>query len=92
MKINSVDDVKKWLNLVLKILWTPKKLEWQNLENIKNIFIDEISKAQMKNWQVLWPVRCALSWEEFSPGALELIYILWVEESIKRIEKVLSNF
>jgi hypothetical protein len=45
----------------------------------------------MKNWQVLWPVRCALSWEQFSPWALELIYILWVKESINRINKTLES-
>jgi glutamyl/glutaminyl-tRNA synthetase len=45
----------------------------------------------MKNGQVLWPARCALSWERFSPGALEMIYILGIKKSIERIEKVLKN-
>ena len=45
----------------------------------------------MKNGQVLWPARCALSWEQFSPWALEMIYILWTKKSIERIEKVLKN-
>jgi hypothetical protein len=45
----------------------------------------------MKNGQVLWPVRVALSWEQFSPWALELIYILWNNKSIERIKKVLKN-
>jgi hypothetical protein len=43
----------------------------------------------MKNWQVLWPIRVILSWEEFSPWAFELIYILWNEKSSERIKKVL---
>jgi hypothetical protein len=46
----------------------------------------------MKNWQVLWPTRFALSWEEFSVWALELIYILWNKKSIERLEKVLKSF
>lgn len=46
--------------------------------------------AGMKNGQVLWPVRVALSGEEFSPGALELIFILGREKSIQRVQKVLS--
>ena len=45
----------------------------------------------MKNGQVLWPVRVALSMEQFSPGALELIFILGREKSIERIEKVLNQ-
>jgi glutamyl/glutaminyl-tRNA synthetase len=44
----------------------------------------------MKNGQVLWPVRVALSGEKFSPWALELIYILWKEKSIERLEKSLK--
>jgi glutamyl/glutaminyl-tRNA synthetase len=44
----------------------------------------------MKNGQVLWPVRVALSGEEFSPWALELIYLLKKEKSIQRIENILN--
>jgi hypothetical protein len=29
--------------------------------------VEEIKKAEMKNGQVLWPIRVALSGEEFSP-------------------------
>jgi glutamyl/glutaminyl-tRNA synthetase len=45
----------------------------------------------MKNGQVLWPVRVALSGEEFSPGALELIYILGNKKSSERVEKLLKE-
>jgi hypothetical protein len=45
----------------------------------------------MKNGQVLWPVRVALSWESFSPWALELIFILWNRKSSERIEKLLKE-
>jgi glutamyl/glutaminyl-tRNA synthetase len=45
----------------------------------------------MKNWQVLWPTRCVLTWEKFSPWAFEMIYILGREESTKRIEKYLNK-
>jgi hypothetical protein len=45
----------------------------------------------MKNGQVLWPARVALSWEEFSPGTLEMIFLLWRETSLKRINNVLNN-
>jgi glutamyl/glutaminyl-tRNA synthetase len=45
----------------------------------------------MKNGQVLWPVRVALSGEEFSPWALELVYILGVEKSLERLKKSLTH-
>jgi glutamyl/glutaminyl-tRNA synthetase len=85
MKIISLEDAKKWLELALDIL--NKNVNMSSIEEIKNIFVEEIAKAWMKNGQVLWPVRCALSGEEFSPWALELIYILWVDEAKRRIEK-----
>lgn len=90
MKIENFDIVKKWLWLAKEILDNKNNL-FNNLEEIKNIFIENIQKAEMKNGQVLWPVRVALSWEEFSPGALELISLLGKEKSIQRIEKVLNT-
>jgi len=60
------------------------------LEDIKNIFIEAISKNGMKNGQVLWPVRVALSGEQFSPGALELIYILGQEKTTQRLKNILN--
>ena len=89
MKIESIEDVKKALNFSLEILNSIGNFE--DFENIKNIFIEKIKESGLKNWQVLWPLRCALSGEEFSPWALELIYILWKEESEKRIQKNLTN-
>lgn len=90
MKLESLDDVKKSLEFGLSIIQKPE-LHISDPESIKNIFIWEIQKADMKNGQVLWPIRVALSMEQFSPGALELIYILWREKSIERIQKVLNQ-
>ncbi len=89
MKIESMDDVKKSLELTKVILESDNNLD--NIWDIKNIFVEKIKEAEMKNGQVLWPARVALSWEKFSPGTLELIYILWKEESLRRINKVLET-
>jgi hypothetical protein len=32
-----------------------------------------------------------LSGEEFSPGTLEMIYLLWRDKSLERINNVLKN-
>jgi hypothetical protein len=61
------------------------------VQEIKDVFVQEIKAAEMKNWQVLWPARVALSWEEFSPGTLEMIFLLWREKSLHRINNVLKN-
>ncbi len=89
MKINSFSIVIKWINIALNIL--ENNNDFNNINEVKEIFIEKIKEAEMKNGQVLWPVRVALSWEQFSPWALELIYILWNKKSIKRLKKVLEN-
>lgn len=90
MKIEDISVAKNWLEIALDILQN-QIWEFENIDEIKNVFVEEIQKNQMKNWQVLWPVRVALSWEEFSPWALELIFILGREKSIQRIQKVLNS-
>ncbi|MCD5375146.1 glutamate--tRNA ligase [Candidatus Gracilibacteria bacterium] len=90
MKIESLTDVKTSLTVALEILENVEnKLE--SIDEIKNTFIDEIKNREMKNGQVLWPVRVALSMQQFSPGGLELIYIFGREKSIQRITKVLKQ-
>ena len=90
MKIPDLETVRKWLELSKAIL-EKQKWDFESIDQIKEIFIAEIKAAEMKNGQVLWPVRVALSMKKFSPGALELLYILWREKSIQRISKVLKD-
>lgn len=90
MKIDDLNIAKSWLNLALKVL-SDLKTEEFSLDEIKNLFVEAIKEAWMKNWQVLWPVRVALTSEEFSVWALELMYILWREKSINRIQKFLND-
>ncbi len=88
MKIENIEQVKNAIKIAIKILQWNK--DFSSIEEIKNIFIEKIKEASMKNWQVLWPVRYALSWEQFSPWALELIFILGNEKSSERLKKVLD--
>jgi glutamyl/glutaminyl-tRNA synthetase len=44
----------------------------------------------MKNGQILWPLRVALSGAEFSPGAFELAYILGRDETLRRVQNNLN--
>lgn len=90
MKINNFEDVKWALDLTLQIL-KDATLSLSTPEEIKQIFIEKIAESGMKNGQVLWPVRVALSMQQFSPGALECIYILGREKSIERLEKILKE-
>ena len=89
MKITQISEVKKAFVVASDIL--DNNDDFNSVDEVKNVFIEKIKEAEMKNGQVLWPVRVALSWEAFSPWALELIYILWNKKSSERIEKVLKE-
>lgn len=61
--------------------------EWTN-ESIYNALIALIGELGIKNGQMLWPVRTALSGKPTSPcGASELAELLGKEESLKRLNK-----
>ena len=89
MKIEALTDAKLSLEVALEVL--SKEIDTESMEKVKNTFIEEIKSRKMKNGQVLWPVRVALSMQQFSPGALELIHIFGKEKSIQRIQKVLKQ-
>lgn len=59
--------------------------DWSTEDSIKAVLTEVITKLGVKNGQVLWPLRVALSNEEFSPGVFELMVVLGKEKSLKRL-------
>lgn len=87
MKIETLDFARESLKLARDVL---EQADFSTLDELKASLLGRISEAWLKNGQVLWPVRVALSWEEFSPGAFELAHILGKEVSLQRISSLLS--
>lgn len=87
MKIESEAEALESLAFALPLL---ESGDYTSLDALKAPILEAIASAGKKNGQILWPLRVALSGEEFSPGAFELAYILGKEESLKRIKKVLE--
>lgn len=58
---------------------------------LKEKLIELIKKKEVKVPFVMWPLRVALSREEFSPWWPELMEILWKSESIKRVKEIINN-
>ena len=64
--------------------------EWKN-ENLYAILQNLAVVNGMKNSQILWPVRTALSGKQSTPvGATELLELLGKDESLNRINKGIS--
>lgn len=59
--------------------------DW-NAESIRDALMVKIEEMQLKNSQMLWPIRTAVSGKRVTPGgALELAEILGKEETLRRI-------
>jgi glutamyl-tRNA synthetase len=58
---------------------------------IQEMLIKTIKDLNLKNGQVLWPARVALSGLQFSPGVFEIIWVLGKEESVARISAALEK-
>ncbi|WMI81309.1 glutamate--tRNA ligase [Anaerotignum sp. MB30-C6] len=90
----KTDDAIALSSLQAAIPVLEEMTEW-NETAIHDRLIALVGELGIKNGQLLWPVRTALSGEPTSPGgAIELADILGKEESIRRLKKgveLLSN-
>jgi len=65
-----------------------EEIETWNETTVHDTLMALVEKLGIKNGQLLWPVRTALSGQPTSPGgAMELSDILGKDETLKRIEK-----
>lgn len=87
MKIETEADGFSALEFALPLI---ESADYSSLDTLKSTILEAIANAGKKNGQILWPLRVALSGEEFSPGSFELAYILGRDESIRRIQKNLA--
>jgi glutamyl/glutaminyl-tRNA synthetase len=84
----SLETAKKSLELSLQAL---KNQEIWTEETIKSTLLEAIQPSGMKNGQVLWPMRVALTHVEFSPGAFESAWVLGRDKTISLLEEALSQ-
>lgn len=81
--------------VIEKAIEVSKKLKWEQgdstkSQEISDAYVRIVEVLGLKNGQVLWPVRVALSGLEKSPNFATLAVYLGKEEVIKRLEKALS--
>lgn len=62
--------------------------KWNNFDELHNFLLSLAEKYEMKNGQILWPLRVALSGKLKTPGgAVEIAYLLGKDESLRRIQE-----
>ncbi|MBE5767444.1 MAG: glutamate--tRNA ligase [Clostridiales bacterium] len=88
MKTNP-EVAKQALEWVLPVLEGAP--EWTET-TLHDLLMPAIAESGMKNGQVLWPLRIAISGREATPGgAMEIMYLLGREETLNRIRLSLSK-
>ena len=84
MKTNSENSMES-LKAAIPVLESLQ--DWTN-DGIYNALVELVNQMGIKNGQMLWPVRTALSGKSSSPGgASELAEILGKEETLIRLKK-----
>lgn len=83
MKTNSENALEN-LEKILPVL---EVLNDWSLDSLHDTIIAFVKELGIKNGQMLWPIRTALSGKKFTPGgAFELAEILGKDESLRRIK------
>ncbi|ACD52707.1 glutamate--tRNA ligase [Clostridium botulinum] len=84
---STVESSLENLQKVLPIIEEIDEANW-NKDYIHEKVFELIKSLEIKNGQMLWPIRTALSGKSFTPGgAFELAILLGKEESISRLKK-----
>ena len=84
-KMKVTDElVTSFLPEVIDLLSHLSDEQW-TVDTIKDELISYISSKELKNGQVLRPLRAILTGAQASPGAFEMLYILGKEESLVRL-------
>ena len=89
--------MKTTLEISLKALEAARAVltdleDWSSEETIHELLLSLPKQLEMKNGQVLWPIRTAITGKQFTPGgAIELTYILGKEEVLARIDNGIAK-
>ena len=61
--------------------------DWSSEEKVHDVLLALPKEMGLKNGQVLWPVRTAVTGKQFTPGgAIEIAWILGKDEALRRID------
>ena len=75
------------LQSLLEVKPVLENLDTWTMDSLHEELLALPKKLEMKNGQVLWPVRTAITGKQFTPGgAIEIAFILGKEETLRRIQ------
>lgn len=87
---SSPTDTKKGLTKAIELLENSEAVAWDSIESLSTILVQAVAETELKNGDVFWPVRVALSGRDKSPSPAELLWLLGSDESLMRLKAALS--
>ena len=87
MGVETIDQAKQALKFSQEIISKLENLD--SLDHIRQTFLENIKLSGQKNGAILWPLRAALTHEQFSVGAFEAIWVLGKEQTTKRLAQII---
>lgn len=90
-KKSTPEATKKGLEAILVTLSSISDNSWleMKIEDFNGLLSKVVEDNELKNADVFWPVRVALSGQEKSASPAELLWVFGKEESLKRIKNSL---
>jgi nondiscriminating glutamyl-tRNA synthetase len=89
-KKSTIEDTKKGLSKTIEAL--RNKGEWpESIDSFNEILLEVVTSNNLKNGDVFWPTRYALSFSEFSPSPGELLWVLPKDTIFTRLQNALEQ-
>jgi glutamyl-tRNA synthetase len=86
----TAEDAKVNLELVIELLEKIPSENWTD-DSINEGIVSYLQAKELKVGPYLWPMRVALTGEQFSPSPFEVAEVLGKEESLKRIKEAIAK-
>lgn len=86
-KMITDSEIAESLNTAIKLL---EENQEKNITEIEQIFLEQASAIGDRG-KLLWPLRVALTGKKNSPGPFEIIRVLGIDETIKRLKHTIKK-
>lgn len=87
----DAEDAVRSIQTVATLLAGLPESTFADLKALETEVLGYIAANGLKNGNVLWPTRVALSGRAMSPGPFELAFVLGKEETLKRLDAALKK-
>jgi len=86
----TAEEAKENLGTVTELLEKIPSENWTD-DSINEGIVSYLQAKELKVGPYLWPMRVALTGEQFSPSPFEVAEVLGKDESLKRIQEAIAK-